>query len=819
MSRVTSGDPARATSGPAWALATAIALIVIGALNAALEGDCRRLAANIGVMLLAGAGGLGCLRAARRTTGRSHRGWAALAVACWSWGAGQVAWTVYEELLGVATPYPALSDIGYLGFAVAAFVGIVYLAQPGIALRRRVLDALVVGAAFTLVSWVVVLETVTSSAGQSLLAIAVSVAYPASDVVLLTVTVLTVAETRDHPVRWALLSAAVVAMAASDAAFAYQVAEGTYVTGTIVEWGWRTAFALMGLAGLLVTRDPQPQPVSPPRGIARTGLLPYVPLVAAAVLAGVESTTGPGLGTVAVVLVVVLVLLVLLRQYLTVRENQELTRAVQQRETQLQRLAFHDGLTGLANRALFLDRLGHVLDTAGRSERVAVAFLDLNGFKAVNDTLGHAAGDLLLVAVAERLRGALRTGETVARLGGDEFAVLIEQGDATMTARRLLDALHEPFHVDGRTVAVSASIGVATVEPGEDVDARQAVTLLHRADLAMYEVKADGKGSIGVHPTRTYGRHAAERRPIAHGTPLHEALTAALEASPAGPAALPHPAHGVVHAVYQPVVDPVSGRIAALEALARWTRCGVEVPPDMFIPVAESAGLSSRLTTLMLEQACGQLSAWNRMLGHQRLRVAVNIDPRELGDTGLPARIAELLRRHGLGREQLSLEMTEIALNNRPDAALDVLHELRASGIRIALDDFGTGYSSLARLARTPVDTVKIDRFFVAHIDHDPQQRWFLRGLLDFTRHLGVRAIAEGVERPGQLHELRRQGCDLVQGFLVARPATGAQLTPVVVAEAPVLPPNLLVDSANGHALGRPLRLGVHRWEPAPDPG
>ncbi|MHA6782295.1 EAL domain-containing protein [Pseudonocardia saturnea] len=249
---------------------------------------------------------------------------------------------------------------------------------------------------------------------------------------------------------------------------------------------------------------------------------------------------------------------------------------------------------------------------------------------------------------------------------------------------------------------------------------------------------------------------------------------------------------GEVRPVYQPVVDPVTGRIGALEALARWTHDGVEVPPTTFVPLSARAGLSEHLTALMLEQACAQLGSWNRALGHRRLRVAVNVSPTELTDDGLPGRVAVLFARHELAPGQLALEITESGLANRQERALDVMTELRSVGVRLALDDFGTGYSTLARLSSTPVDTVKIDRFFVADIDHDVRQKRFLVGLLELTRHLGLRTVAEGVERAGQLHELRRLGCDLVQGHVIGRPAAAAAITPIVLADGPLLSPELL---------------------------
>jgi diguanylate cyclase len=756
-------------------LAAAVALLLVAGITATLGGDARTVAANIAGIGFAAAGGAGCLHGARRGAGQARRGWTALAVACWSWGAGQLAWTVYENLLHIPTPYPSPADIGYLIFPVAALAGLVLLAPPGsgLAAPRRVVDALMVGCAVGLLAWIAVLAEVVQNSDASAVEAVVSLAYPVADVVLLTVTVLTVAQTRDDPLRWGLLGAAVMAMTVSDGLFALEVADKTYVTGSPSDYGWWAAFALMGAAGLVPVRG-EGITGGAPRSPARAGLLPYLPLAAAVLLAAVDSVRGLDRGPVVLALIVVLVLLVLARQYLTVRENQRLAHTVALREVELHRLAFHDGLTGLANRALFLDRLGHALDLASREGwRVSVAFLDLDGFKAVNDSLGHAAGDALLVRVAERLRGALRTSDTLARLGGDEFAVLVERGDATVVAATLLAALRTPFRIEGRTVSVAGSVGVASVEPCEGSPDATAATLLHRADVAMYAVKAAGKGGLAVHTARMGAERARDP------SELEKAFAGALES-------------GGVRAVYQPVVDPATGRIGALEALARWTHEGLEVPPETFIPICVRAGLSERLTAVMLEHACGQLAAWNAALGHRRLRVAVNLDPSEFTDAGLPDRIAELMDRHGLGPEQLVLEVTETGMSNRPETMLDVMARLRAVGVRLALDDFGIGYSSLARLASIPLDTVKIDRFFVTDIDHDLRQRRFLIGLFQLTRHLGLRTVAEGVERPGQLRELARLGCDLVQGHLVSRPASAEELTAAVLADTPLLAPHLL---------------------------
>ena len=751
----------------------ATALVALVVATAVAPHPLRLVVADLGCLALAVGAAAACAGAAGRSEGRAHRGWTALALAASSWAAGQAVWTVIELVLHLA-PFPSPADIGFLGFPFAALTGLLLLGPPGPATPRRVLDALVAACALGLLAWLTVVRPLT--AGREPVAAAVATAYPVADAVLVAVVLLTLAQTREKPLQWGLLAGSMGAMVVSDLTFTVQSATDSYVTGTPADWGWWTAFCLLGAAAGTVGRTDGRSGTRPPPAevVASAGLLPYLPLaavVAAAVLGAVE---GRGLDALSVGLVVALVGLVLARQYSALRENHALARTVQQRERELQHLAFHDTLTGLANRALFLDRLDHALQRAARDRTaVAVVFCDLDGFKSVNDALGHAVGDFLLVRVAERLRGALRTADTLARLGGDEFAVLVERSDPTAVARGMLTALRSPFHLGGRTVAVSASFGVATTDPAADPGGITAGTLLHRADVAMYAVKDGGRADVLVHSPVLDGAHHRDE------PALSRAFARALR-------------DGAVHPVYQPVVDPVTGRIGALEALARWTHEGSAVSPVVFVPIAERAGLSEQLTALMLERAGAQLAEWNAGLGHRRLRIAVNINPTELTDDALPGRVADLVARYGLAAGQIVLEITEASATNRAEDAVDVLLALRAIGVRIAVDDFGTGYSTLARLSSTPVDTVKIDRFFVADVDHDVRQKRFLVGMLELARHLGLRTVAEGVERPGQLRELRRLGCDLVQGHLIARPATADDLTPVILAEEPILSAELL---------------------------
>ena len=420
-----------------------------------------------------------------------------------------------------------------------------------------------------------------------------------------------------------------------------------------------------------------------------------------------------------------------------------------QREAELQHRAFHDQLTGLPNRAKFLDRAGHAVALHRRDLRpVAALLIDLDDFKAVNDTLGHASGDLLLVRVGERLRGVLRPGDTLARLGGDEFAVLLEDGgDAAVVAQRVVDAVEQPFDLCGTRIAVGASVGVAELPADAgtlDVDA-----LLARADTAMYVAKRGGKNRVSLYDPVT-------ALPAAQDLRLREPLRHAIAA-------------GAVEAHFQPVVDLASGEVLGYEALARWTLDGAPVPPDVFIPIAARAGLLPALTAHMLDVVGGQLHAWLGERGH-RLVAGVNVSPDLISDPDFPRVVADCVERHGLAPGQLVLEITEEALLSDLPRAREVADELCRIGATLWLDDFGTGYSSLLHLQQIPLAAVKIDRGFTADLDTNPATERLMRALLALGRDLGLMVIVEGVERPAQAKVLRRLGCRFAQGYHFARP-------------------------------------------------
>ncbi|MER5428882.1 bifunctional diguanylate cyclase/phosphodiesterase [Streptomyces sp. NPDC002588] len=405
-----------------------------------------------------------------------------------------------------------------------------------------------------------------------------------------------------------------------------------------------------------------------------------------------------------------------------------------------------DPLTGLPNRQWLLERIWTALDDAERiGARAALMLIDLDRFRSVNDTLGHLAGDRLLLQIAERLRVALPRGAEVARLGGDEFAVLLPVADsttsATRVARALVSALSSPLDLDGLTLVLEASAGVA-VFPDHALDAEG---LLRRADVAMYQAKRDRTG------VEVYESKRDSNTPDRLG--LLGDLRRALDAHE-------------VQLHYQPKVR-FDGQVAGLEALVRWVHPERgKVPPDEFIAIAESSGLMPHLTEYVLETALGQVAEW-RAQGLY-VPVAVNVSPRDVHTPGFAGSVAARLARHGVPAGALQLEITEHVLLEDPQRAADTLNGLTGHGVKMSLDDFGTGYSSLVHLRRLPVSELKIDRSFVARLAVDTEDAEIVRCTVDLAHSLGLLVVAEGVEDDETWERLRDLGCDAVQGWLVA---------------------------------------------------
>jgi diguanylate cyclase (GGDEF)-like protein len=418
-------------------------------------------------------------------------------------------------------------------------------------------------------------------------------------------------------------------------------------------------------------------------------------------------------------------------------------------EAELAHQAFHDSLTQLANQLLFRDRVTHALSRASRRGEglLAVMFIDLDNFKTVNDSMGHPAGDGLLVAVAERLRGCLRTSDTAARLGGDEFAVLLEEAtseaDATDVATRVLESLRQPYDLLGKEVVISASIGLAFNKGGTETTD----VLLRNADLAMYRAKGLGRNR---QQTFEPSMHSA----VVERLDLEADLRRAVERR-----------EFVLQ--YQPIIDLQAGGIAGVEALVRWNHPerGLQAPLT-FIGVAEETGIINEIGLQVLELALPQAQLWRTCPGSRGLLLTVNVSPRQLADGRLLPWLQEMITSTATDPATIILEITE-SVTVRREAAHQ-LDALKGLGVQLAVDDFGTGYSSLSYLQRLPIDVLKIDRSFVSGPGHDGAT--LPRAIVELSHALQLRTIAEGVETADQGERLRSWGCDLAQGFHYHRP-------------------------------------------------
>jgi diguanylate cyclase (GGDEF)-like protein/PAS domain S-box-containing protein len=439
-------------------------------------------------------------------------------------------------------------------------------------------------------------------------------------------------------------------------------------------------------------------------------------------------------------------------------------------EAQLRHQSLHDPLTGLPNRTLFENRVAQAFSRLTRGEdAMAVLYVDVDGFKTVNDSLGHAAGDELLRHLAARIDSALRGGDTAARLGGDEFACLLEglvDGDEALAiARRLEAAVTPELTIGGRSVSPRASFGIAvTTQPTLDAEA-----LIRNADLAMYQAKEEGRGGIAVFhddmlldarlrlDLREDLDHAADREELA--------------------------------LAYQPLVDLTTGSMAGVEALLRWHHSAHGfIGPDRFIPLAENTGQIVGLGRWVLEHALADLVTFSKSAPD--LRLNVNVAPRELAEPDYVASVAAALARHGIDPHRVTLEITESEFADDGEV-IARLHELSALGVTLSIDDFGIGQSSLARLQHLPVEQVKLDRSFLSTIDQRPQQATLVRSMIELGHALGLQMVAEGIERDSQVEMLRTLPCQLGQGYLFGRPQSRAEIVKLVEGPAMVAGPSL----------------------------
>jgi diguanylate cyclase (GGDEF)-like protein len=461
---------------------------------------------------------------------------------------------------------------------------------------------------------------------------------------------------------------------------------------------------------------------------------------------------------------------------------EEERRGAAQAAALMEHQAFHDALTGLPNRQLFIDRLQLALVQAHREKTgVAVLVLDLDRFKVINESLGHSRGETMLRSVAQRLQTAVREGDTVARLGGDEFILLLpkvrQPADAARIAHKLVEGVRSPFHLDGEELFITTSVGVS-LYPEDGTDAE---TLMKHCDVAMYRAKEVGRNNFQLY-TAAMNPKARER--LALESSLHKALARN---------------ELVVH--YQPLVDMNSGLVHGSEALLRWRHPerGLLYPRD-FMDLAELTGLITPIGAWVLETACVQTRAWQER-GHPELLIAVNLSARQFQQPDLADQVRRALGRSGLNGRYLELEITESLAMNKAEATINTLRELKELGVRISIDDFGTGYSSLGYLKRFPIDTLKIDQSFVRDIHADPGDAAIATTVIAMARSLGLRVVAEGVEREEQFSFLQAQHCDQVQGFLFSRPVAAEEFE-ALLEVGPLGPPMRPRGSGEGPAPG-----------------
>ncbi len=439
-------------------------------------------------------------------------------------------------------------------------------------------------------------------------------------------------------------------------------------------------------------------------------------------------------------------------------DARELANALKQRRAELEAAnlelahrAFHDALTGLPNRLMLRDRLAQAIERARRHQSVlAVLFIDLDRFKAINDTLGHRIGDEVLRGVAARVSGLLRKSDTVAREGGDEFLVLLEDvgspEHAAMVAGKLLHALADPYEIEGRSLHCSGSIGVA-MYPNDGVDPEE---LISHADAAMFDSKGGGRNQVHFFSPESWERIT---RRVSMEAELHVALGT-----------------GQFEVFYQPQVELVGQRITGAEALIRWRhpQRGL-VPPMEFIPLAEELGLIVPIGEWVLDAVCAQMADWISRFGWSPT-VSVNISARQLQMQDFGQRVEAALARHSLPPQLLELELTEHSLMQQPELASNLLDGLKRQGVRLVLDDFGTGYSNLMTLSSLPFDMLKVDRSFVSGLQESAQSRALVNMIIALAQQLKLKVVAEGVETAEQQAMLAHLGCEFVQGYLHAPP-------------------------------------------------
>ena len=673
----------------------------------------------------------------------AQRAYLLLGSGCLVFTAGNLLYLLWVANLD-PVPAPSWADAGYLGSYPLLGAGMLLLARAEIGQRLRDglgldgLTGLLGGAA---IGSVLGLPLILSKLAGSPAALAVYIAYPVADLLLVSMVVGVIALCGGRRgATWWWLGGGLTVFAAGDTLYLARIAAGTYTVGTSLDLTWALGLTLAAVA----VWSHRPPSGAPSSGSRASIVLPVgASLAALALLIGGQWTALPWYS---VALAAATLFAALLRTVVAFRASHLLAESRAQART--------DDLTGLGNRRSFYEHAQAAVDGAGPDGAVSLLLLDLNRFKEINDSLGHHIGDDLLCQVGRRLAGGLRPVDYLARLGGDEFVIVLPGAGPTLAldvAERLTKQLSEPFALEQTSLQVSASIGVASrPEHAGDVTG-----LLQRADIAMYQAKTTRGGTCTYDPARD--EHARER--LVTIAELRGAL---------GSQQL------VLH--YQPQVEVLTGDVRGVEALVRWPHPerGL-VPPDEFLPLVERTGLMPLLTLHVLDAAIAQCAQWR--LDGLDLTVAVNLSASNLLDEQLPQQVATILTRHGVPSAALVLEVTESVLMVDPVRAVQTLTVLHELGVALSIDDYGTGYCSLAYLRDLPVDELKLDRSFLVDLTPGSRASAIVRSTIELSHALGLRMVAEGVENEAALHLLRVNHCDIAQGYLFTPPLPGPELT------------------------------------------
>jgi diguanylate cyclase (GGDEF)-like protein len=682
-----------------------------------------------------------------RATPRLRNAWLAIAAGISLYNVGNLVYLFHDQNLR-PIPDPATSDIFYLSEYVALALGIVLLTQKSFGAVRisTRLDGAITGLAVAAGAGLVWFNSVLDVSGNPL-AVAVGMAYPLMDLVLLVLLVSAFAPMRYRPTApTLLLMLGITAFVVGDVIYLNQQVAGTYVQGTLLDASWAIGIWMMGLAAWpderhSARRGEHAASSEVPKGITFVPIL-FGGLSVLVLIVSLFHKTS----VVTSLLALGALIMVIVRMAITLHEVVDVERLSS-------RAARVDELTGLGNRRAFFELGEERLDRRDQDGLLGIVLVDLDGFKEINDSLGHACGDELLRVIAKRFERATAVRGTTSRIGGDEFActfTVASTEELVTIGTELVDMLSEPISVDGTAVRVSASIGIASC-PDHGTTLNE---LLRCADVAMYKAKMSHTMVRLYHPEDDV--HTRDQLVL-----IDDLRTSSWEKD--------------LVLNFQPTVDLHTGRVSGIEALVRWRHehFGLLYPDD-FIPLAERTGLIHALTRSVLERAIEQQAAL-RAHGHD-LAMSINISRFDLLDDELPTFIADLLARRGLPAHRLTLEITETSLGEEPERAHRSIERLRELGVRISIDDFGVGYSSMSQLLELTVDELKIDKSFVLALRNDVRARAVISATIEFARALQLTVVAEGIETAGTLGVVRRLGVDVGQGYFISVPLTASQL-------------------------------------------